>query len=125
MIKFLQTPSQAKKIVLGGVLGIVALMMVVTLIPGIFDSLTNTAGRGVYARVGGRDITTVEVDRMATQMARQRNIPTEFIQFVRPQVQNQLVTKYALIAEARRLGLQVTDEEVRNFLHEGQFGEQL
>ena len=125
MIKFLQTPTKAKKVVLGAVLTVVAVMMVVTLIPGIFDSLTNTAGKGVYARVGGVDITTVEVDRMAQQMARQRNIPPEFMQFVRPQAANQLVTKYALLAEAHRMGLQTTDEEVRTFLHQGQFGEQL
>src|SRR5579859_3490605 len=103
MIKFLQTPSKAKKVVLGALLTVIAVMMVVTLIPGVFDSLTNSTGKGIYARVAGRDITTNEVDRMAQQMARQRNIPPEFMQFVRPQAANQLVTKYALLAEARKL----------------------
>jgi len=125
MIKFLQTPTRAKKFVLGGLLVVVAVMMVITLIPGIFDSLTNTAGRGVYARVGGHDVTTADVDRTAQQMARQQRLPAEFVSFVRPQAANQLVTKYALIAEARRLHLQATDEEVRNFLHQGQFAEAL
>ena len=127
MIKFLQTPTRAKKFVLGGLLVVVAVMMVITLIPGIFDNLTNTAGRGVYARVGGHDVSDTDVDRQAQQMARQqRGIPPEFINaFIRPQAAQQLVTKYALIAEARRLHLQATDEEVRNFLHQGQFGEAL
>ena len=126
MIKFLQTPTKAKKVVLGALLTVVAVMMVVTLIPGGFlDNLTNSAGKGVYVRVAGVDVTTVEVDRMAQQMARQRNIPPEFMSFVRPQAANQLVTKYALLAEARKMGLQTSDEEVRNFLHQGQFGEAL
>jgi len=125
MIKFLQTPTRAKKFVLGGLLVVVAVMMVITLIPGIFDNLTNTTGRGVYARVGGHDVTDTDVDRSAQQMARQQRLPTEFVSFIRPQAANQLVTKYALIAEARRLHLQATDEEVRNFLHQGQFGEAL
>src|SRR3954453_15874329 len=125
MIKFLQTPTKAKKIVLGAVLTIVALTMVVTLIPGVFDSLTNSTSRGIYARVDGRDVTTLEVDRMAQQMARQQNVPTEFVQFVRPQAANRLISKYALLAEANRLGLHATDEEVRDFLHQGQFGEAL
>jgi|SRR5215469_3129362 len=125
MIKFLQTPTKAKKFVLGGLLVVVAVMMVITLIPGIFDSLTNTAGRGVYARVGGHDVTTADVDRTAQQMARQQRLPAEFVSFIRPQAANQLITKYALIAEARRLHLQATDEEVRNFLHQGQFSEAL
>ena len=125
MIKFLQTPTKAKKFVLGGLLVIVAVMMVITLIPGIFDSLTNTAGRGIYARVGGHDVTSADVDRTAQQLARQQRLPAEFVSFIRPQAANQLVTKYALIAEARRLHLQATDEEVRNFLHQGQFGDAL
>lgn len=125
MIKFLQTPTKAKKVVLGSLLGVVALMMVLTLIPGIFDNLTNTAGRGVYARVAGREVTTADVDKLAAQMARQQRLPAEFAQFVKPQAANQLITKYALVAEAHRMGLQSTDEEVRSFLHQGQFGEVL
>lgn len=129
MIKFLQTPTKAKKIVLGGLLTVIAVMMVVTLIPGVYDGLTNSAGRGVYARVGGHDVTTVDVQRAAQQMARQQRVQPEafsaFESFFRTQAATQLITKYALIAEAQRLGLQATDDEVRNFLHQGQFGEQL
>jgi len=125
MIKFLQTPTMAKKVVLGGLLVVVAVMMVVTLIPGIFDSLTNIAGRGVYARVAGHDVTTTDVERTTQQLAKQQRLPAEYAQFVRPQAQSQLVTRYALIGEAARLHLQATEEEVRNFLHQGQFGEAL
>jgi peptidyl-prolyl cis-trans isomerase D len=125
MIKFLQTPTKAKKVVIGCVLAVVAVMMVVTLIPGIFDGLTNTAGRGVYARVAGHEVMATDVDKLANQMARQQKLPPEFAQFVRPQAANQLVTKYALLAEAHRLGLHASDEEVRAFLHQGQFGEVL
>jgi len=122
MIKFLQTPTKAKKIVLGALLTVVAVMMVVTLIPGIFEGLTGGAGRGVYARVAGHEVTSADVDRQAQQMARQQRLPAEFVQFVRAQAANQLITKYALIAEARRIGLHATDDEVRDFLHQGQFG---
>ena len=125
MIKFLQTPTRAKKFVLGGLLVVVAVMMVVTLIPGIFDSLTNTAGRGVYARVAGHDITSADVDRAAQEMAREKRIPPQFVSFVRAEAGSQLVSEYALLAEARRMHLQATDEEVRNFLHQGQLGEAL
>lgn len=122
MIKFLQTPTQTKKYVLGAILVFVAVTMVFSLIPGVFDNLTNSTGHGVYARVGGREVTTAEVDRTAQQMAKQQNLPLEFVTFVRPQAANQLITKYALVAEARRMGLHATDDEVRDFLHQGQFG---
>jgi len=129
MIKFLQTPTKAKKVVLGGLLTVVAVMMVVTLIPGIYDGLINATPHGVYARVAGHDVSTTEVNRMAQQMAKQQRVQPEafaaFEQFFRTQAATQLISKYALIAEAQRLGLQATDDEVRNFLHQGQFGEQL
>src|SRR5579872_5345986 len=102
MIKFLQTPTKAKKFVLGGLLAVVAVMMVVTLIPGISDSLTNTTGKGVYARVAGHDVLSMDVDKLASQIARQQKLPEEFVQFVRPQAANQLITKYALVGEAQR-----------------------
>jgi peptidyl-prolyl cis-trans isomerase D len=122
MIKFLQTPTKAKKIVLGAMLTVVAVTMVVTLIPGIFDSLVGASGKGVYANVSGHEITSLDVDRQAQQMARAQRLPEEFMQFVRPQAANQLVTKYAILAEAHRMGLSATDAEVRDFLHQGQFG---
>lgn len=106
-------------------LGVVCLTMVLFLIPGIFDSLSNTAGKGVYARVAGHDVMTVDVDKLANQIARQQKLPEEFVQFVRPQAANQLITKYALVGEAQRMSLQVSDDEVRTFLHQGQFGEAL
>ena len=125
MIKFLQTPTKGKKIVLNAILIIVAVTMVIFLIPGIFEGLSNSAGKGVYARVAGHDVTSADVERAAQQMARQQRIPVEYASFVRPQAANQLITKYALIAEARRIGLHASDDEVRNFLHEGQFGQVL
>jgi peptidyl-prolyl cis-trans isomerase D len=110
-------------------LTIVAVMMVITLIPGIYDGMINATPKGVYARVAGRDISATEVNRAAQQMAKQQRVQPEafaaFEQFFRRQAATQLITKYALIAEAQRLGLQATDDEVRDFLHQGQFGEQL
>ncbi len=125
MIKFLQTPTAAKKIVLGAILVFVSVMMVITLVPGIFDSLTGTTGKGIYAKVAGQEITSAEVDKQAEQYAKRQGLPPEFMQFIRPQAASQLVARYALIAEARRMGLQVTDDELRNTLHQGGFGEQL
>ena len=61
MIKFLQTPTKGKKIVLNAILIIVAVTMVIFLIPGIFEGLSNTAGKGVYARVAGHDVTSADV----------------------------------------------------------------
>ncbi len=57
MIRFLQTPGPAKKIILGGLLLIVCVMMIITLVPGgmfgdYFGSTIDT--QGVVAKVGDR-----------------------------------------------------------------------
>ncbi|HET9741966.1 MAG TPA: peptidyl-prolyl cis-trans isomerase [Terriglobales bacterium] len=125
MIKFLQTPTLTKKIVLGAILVFVSVMMVITLVPGIFDSLAGTPGQNVYAKVAGHEISNQEVDQQAQQMAKSRGFPAEFVQFLRAQAGNQLVTRYALVAEAERMGLTASDQELSDYLHQGQFGAML
>ena len=68
MIRFLQTPGPAKKIVLGALLLIVCVMMVITLVPGglfgdYFGGGVTTAG--VLAKIGSDDITLQEVAQRA------------------------------------------------------------
>ncbi|OLB86774.1 MAG: hypothetical protein AUI17_04015 [Acidobacteriales bacterium 13_2_20CM_2_55_5] len=74
MIRFLQTPGPMKKIVLGGLLLIICAAMVITLVPGGVGSAFGFGAppRGVVARVGGEDVTTLEVQREARQMLRQQ-----------------------------------------------------
>ena len=75
MIRFLQTPGPIKKIVLGGMLTVICILMVITLVPG-FGSTdffgSGTPARGVVATVGGEDVTTLEVQREARQMLQQQ-----------------------------------------------------
>ena len=60
MIRFLQKPGPIKKIVLGGILVVICVMMIITLVPGglfgdyLGGSLTT---QGVLAKVGDQEIT--------------------------------------------------------------------
>lgn len=123
MIRFLQTPTTTKKIVLGGLLIFIAGMMVLTLIPGIYDSLTGTsaAGGGVYANVGDQEITVAEIQQQASNYARQRGMP-QLASFFASQVANDMVANSAMLAEAKRLGITASDEELRAELKTGQYG---
>lgn len=120
MIRFLQTPSRMKKIVLGAVLLFIIVAMVVTLIPG-WGTDTFGAGStpGVYARVGDQTITSIEVQRGAERAAQRRGFPAQFVPFLLPQVADELVNEKALLAEARRLGLRVTDAELKEDVERG------
>src|SRR6266487_3850185 len=74
MIRFLQTPGPIKKIVLGGLLTFISVMMAITLIPGIGSSnfLASTPTKGVVVTVSGEDITSSEVRKQAKRMLEQQ-----------------------------------------------------
>ena len=74
MIRFLQTPGPIKKIVLGGLLTVVCVLMAITLIPGFGSGsfLSDTPAQGVVATVSRQDVTTNDVERQAKQMLNQQ-----------------------------------------------------
>jgi peptidyl-prolyl cis-trans isomerase D len=124
MIRFLQTPGPVKKLVLGGLLTVICVLMVITLVPGFASSDFLGGGapaRGVVATVAGEDITTPEVRREATQMLQQQ-FPqggaqaSMLMPFFARRAAETIIQRRVVLAEARRLGLRATDEEVRDEL---------
>jgi peptidyl-prolyl cis-trans isomerase D len=128
MIRFLQTPGPTKKIILGGMLLVICAAMVITLVPGgIGDSIgLGGPGQGVVAKVAGEPVTTIEVQREARQMLRQQfprgGAQTEMLlPYFAERAAQTLISRKALVAEAERLGLRVTDEEARDELQQGMY----
>src|SRR5207248_10186387 len=113
--------------VLGAMLLFIAAAMVITLVPGGFDFFTaGSAGRGTLAKVAGQDVTSYEVEQLAKRMAQEqfpRGIPEQFMPYLRQQAANQLIMQRAVLAEADRMGLRVSDAELRDALHQGQLGQ--
>jgi peptidyl-prolyl cis-trans isomerase D len=129
MIRFLQTSGQATKIILGGVLMIICVSMVITLIPGGFSGDIFGGGqpaKGVVAKVEGADITADEVRQTARQMLQQQmpqggaNMQM-LLPFFTQRAAEQMITRQALVAEAGRMGLRVTPEEVKDELQHGRY----
>jgi len=130
MIRFLQTPGPVKKIVLSGILLVFCGAMVITLIPGGLgsDFLTGRPGQGVIATVAGEPVTTIEVNREARQMLRQQ-FPqgsaqaSMLLPFFASRAADQVISRKAMLAEAQRLGLKVSDDEVRDELQNGRYAQ--
>ena len=132
MIRFLQTPGPIKKIVLGGLLTIICVLMAITLIPGFGNSsfMGASANAGIVATVAGDEITTQEVQRQARRDLQQQ-FPQNSAQaasllplFAR-QAAQQMINQKVLLNEADRLGLRATDDDLRNFLHQGPLGQEI
>jgi peptidyl-prolyl cis-trans isomerase D len=128
MIRFLQTPGPTKKIILGGMLLVICAAMVITLVPGgIGESIgLGGPGQGVVAKVAGEPVTALDVQREARIMLRQQfprgGAQTEMLlPYFAERAAQTLISRKALVAEADRLGLRVTDEEARDELQQGMY----
>jgi peptidyl-prolyl cis-trans isomerase D len=131
MIRFLQTPGPLKKVILGGLLTVICVFMVITLVPG-FGSVdffgTGAPAKGVVATVAGSDITSLEVQREARQMV-QRQFPqggaqvAMLLPYFTSQAAQTLISRSAIVAEAQRMGLRATDDDVRDELQHGLYSQ--
>ncbi len=132
MIRFLQKPGPIKKIVLGGILVVVCVMMVITLIPGggflndLFGGSLTT--QGVLARVGNQEIGVPEVAQQARMIGKQQfkgNVPPAIMPYLMQRAAQGVIAQKMLVYEADRMGLGVSNEELSTALHQGQMGQAL
>ncbi len=128
MIRFLQQPGRIQKYVLGGILVFICLAMSTYLIPGgigdYFGSSISTAG--VVAKVGTEDISVQQVAQRARVIGRQQfrgNVPPSLMPFLMQRAADNMITMGALAYEADRMGLGVSNSELADYLHQGQFGQ--
>jgi peptidyl-prolyl cis-trans isomerase D len=128
MIRFLQTPGPIKRIVLGSLLTLICVSMVWYLVPtGATSTLgLGGPGQGVVATVAGEQVTTLEVQRQARQALRQQfprggeQVAMLLPYFAARSAQN-LISMKAMVAEAERMGLRVSDDELRDELQHGRY----
>ncbi len=131
MLRFLQKPGPIKKIVLGGLLVIVCVMMVVTLVPGgLFGDYLgrDLTTQGVLAKVGDQEITVQQVSQQARLIGQQQfkgNVPDALMPYLMGRAAQNVISEKAIVYEADKMGLAVTDEELRDYLHQGEFGKAL
>src|ERR1022692_1913892 len=128
MIRQLQNAGPTLKIILGALLVIICASMAITLIPGGIGSSLGIGAppAGVLATIGDQTVTVPEVQRQARAMIRQQ-FPkggaqaSMLLPYFASQAAEQLINEKALVAEAHRMGLRVSDDEVRDELQHGQY----
>jgi len=129
MIRFMQTSSWFKKYFLAGILLIICISMAWYVLPGgagtnVFGA--NTPQKGVLARVAGEDVTTLDVRKQAQQMVQQQ-FPqggaqaSMLLPFFAQRAADNLINEKLILSEANRMGLQVSDDEVRDELQHGPY----
>ncbi len=129
MIRQLQNAGPALKIILGALLVIICASMAITLIPGGIGSSLGIGAppAGVVATVGDQTVTVPEVQKAARDMIRQQ-FPkggaqaSMLLPYFASQAAERLIDEKVMIDEAHRMGLHVSDEELRDDLQHGQLG---
>jgi peptidyl-prolyl cis-trans isomerase D len=124
MIKFLQSGNRAAKYILAGFLLILAASMVTYLIPGFMSDSAGSES-GVVARVGDQDIRRDDVARIVQDEARQQNYPPALLPYLQQRAVQELIQQAEITYEGERMGLKVSDKELRDELQTGAYKETL
>ncbi len=135
MIRFLQADSRFVKVMFVLIIAACSVGMVIYLIPGLYSLGTPSAGTYAviyphwYSRIfsSGATVTEQQVETAAQQdieaRAPQYANNQAILKYFQEQVGAQLVEQRVLMQVADQLGVRVTDDDVRNFLQSGEFGE--
>jgi peptidyl-prolyl cis-trans isomerase D len=137
MIRFLQQDNRVVKALFVVIIAAASVSMVVYLIPGLTGQ--GAVSAGTYAVVyphwyskffaSGEVISQDKVSTQARQQLQQRNPQYAsnpmIVGLFEQQVGQQLVQQQILLAEAAKLGISANNNDVVQFLHEGQAGQVL
>jgi len=108
--------QKAKRYVMGGILVLVSASMLLYLVPNY-----NTGAGGtdaVVAKIGRTEITEAEARKSIQTQTRGQKIPAEIIPNYVPQMIETMINERAMEYEARKLGLQVSDQDVADYLRQ-------
>ncbi|HSM77463.1 MAG TPA: SurA N-terminal domain-containing protein, partial [Bryobacteraceae bacterium] len=112
MFDLFRSRDKIVRIMLGGLLVVVALSMLIYLIPGYGGSMGGNSADPVVAEVGKDTITQRQVQLQVEGLIKNRQLPTQLLGVYVPQVVDQMITEHALAFEAQRLGFSVSDAEL-------------
>src|ERR1035441_7912552 len=110
MFDLFRSRDKMVRIFLGALLLVVAASMLMYLVPNY--SAGTTSSDAVIAEIGGDAITLAETQRLIQSTIKGRQLPMDILPTYIPQMLDQMVTDRAMVYEAERLGLQVSDADV-------------
>ncbi|HWP85492.1 MAG TPA: SurA N-terminal domain-containing protein, partial [Terriglobia bacterium] len=116
MLNFFRRSALMVKIFFVVLLALMSLSLVITLIPGMTGITTDASGIEVVAEVGGEPITSWQVQQGVLQMGRNNQVPSEMLWLYTDQVLDQMIMEKAVVLEAERMGLRVTEDDLRRRL---------
>ncbi|HEX4005757.1 MAG TPA: peptidyl-prolyl cis-trans isomerase [Acidobacteriaceae bacterium] len=138
MIRFLQKDTKFTKVIFIVIIGITCVLMVIFLVPGMFNDSSATTTTYASIKHGGifgrflpaeETIPAADVQTVAQRMAQRempgQQIPDMLMPFLMQQAGQVVIQQRIVLEEAHRMGITATDADVRRYLHTGMWGQYL
>ena len=116
MFDLFRSRAKAVRIMLGAMLGIVALSMLVYLIPGTGISAADSSSDQVVAEIGKSAVTVGIVQQQLKNVLQNQRLPPSFASTYIPQLVDQAIAERAVAYEAQQLGFRVSDRDLADIL---------
>jgi peptidyl-prolyl cis-trans isomerase D len=116
MFNLFRSQAKAVRILLGAMLGIIALSMLVYLIPGTGITAADSSADQVVADIGKSTVTVGEVQQAIQNQLQNRRLPPEYAATFVPQFVDQAIAERAVAYEAEQLGFRITDRDLAETL---------
>ncbi|HET6933998.1 MAG TPA: peptidylprolyl isomerase [Candidatus Angelobacter sp.] len=131
MIRFFQQDTKVMKVIFWIIIVVACVTMVIFLVPGLFNGQTSSSD--TYAVIGhggflGRilpaeeTVSTTDVRNLAQRYLQRQGLPDQLLPFMMPRVAEGLIQQDIELQQAKNLGITATDDDVRRYLHTGQWG---
>jgi peptidyl-prolyl cis-trans isomerase D len=117
MFDLFRSREKSVRYLLGALLVLVAASMLTYLIPN-YDMGGGSGQEFIVARVGDDTIQLIDMQRALQNMMRSRQVPSEMMSGLIPQVLESMVTERALAYEAERQGFKVSEDDVAHAIRE-------
>ena len=122
MFDLFRSRAKAVRIMLGAMLGIVALSMLIYLIPGTGITAADSSADQVVAEIGKSTVTVGDVQQQLRNVLQNQRLPPEFAATYIPQLVDQAIAERAVAYEAEQLGFRISDRDLAEILRSFPFG---
>ncbi len=116
MFDLFRSRAKAVRIMLGAMLGIIALSMLVYLIPGTGMTTAADSGDQVIAEIGRSSVTVAEIQQQLKNALQNQRLPPDLAATYIPQLVDQAIAERAVSYEAEQLGFRISDRDLAETL---------
>jgi peptidyl-prolyl cis-trans isomerase D len=130
MIRLFQQDNRTTKILFGVIIAATIVLMVIFLVPGLFNGSDESSNPSVFATVkspglwgkltgGSTPISMADVQAQTRRQMQQQHLPDMYEPFLVNRVGQEQVERAVLVREADQLGLRVSNDDLRQELRTG------